>query len=176
MPTARQHWTYLDFSDVSRGTLTHHPARPGWAASQLRCVICADRLPTYEAVPILDDVWQRALVRFFFSRLVTPMKTAPAWNLSLFHFELGWEWSLQWATCLSPGWLWRCSSSSSALVTVRLWLHPGRAPLANGFTVAIVVPDCPPVAVQPGRRDDARQSRLLWTSFTLTLDLNWEYE
>lgn len=112
------------YSDVFHGTWKHHPARPDWAASQPRCVISTDKLTFYKAVPspvlspCLDDVWKRPLARSF----SFTDENAPSLKSHLVWFESGWEWSLQRATCLSSGWLWRCSSSSFALLRVRLQL------------------------------------------------------
>lgn len=126
-------------SNVSVSPWRQHTPRPGWAASQQRCVISTDKLRTVRAVPspVLfpgqDNAWERPLARLFL--LVHTDKNTC--SLKLLGLKSKREWFFRGETCPSSRWLWRCSPSSSALLRVRLWLSIQAPPLANGSGVTV---------------------------------------
>lgn len=126
-------------SNVSVSPWRQHTPRPGWAASQQRCVISTDKLRTVRAVPSpvlfpsLDNAWERPLARLFLL-VHTDENTC---SLKLLGLKSKREWSFRGEICPSSRWLWRCSPSSSALLRVRLWLYIQAPPLANGNGVTV---------------------------------------
>lgn len=130
---------YTRCSDVSRSTLRQHPPRPGWAASQPRCVISTVKSTFYKAVPSpvlfpsLDDVWERPLVSTILVYLHRwkhlLFKTSPrlVWIGMRMVFPTG-NMSLIGLT-LALLIVVLCTSQGKIIA-----LRPGRAPLANGLT------------------------------------------